>query len=354
MTVSIANKLIQGRGGLSDVAALALAFIDGGVEWLAWATGGATAPYNFPDETTMLSQVQQGLHASPLAFLPVLGLMVSPVKLMTFSLADLRAVAAIEGGATDAATAARGRAILQAHGLLTQADLATVPAFLSQLGVATAPLFQGLGLNDLIALADLPAVATPDDGGPDAPTSAQAAAGFALDQARTAEEFGDYYRAYLALAAKMKAAGNPPAQWRDQAQAAVQTLAPLMFGALDCPQVPGLVSPGEVARAVGLWLRQGGRIGFSRLSEGVCRVIDSTTYTNETGSAAQQTLNLYLTNAQSFLAANYPQTGRISQDGRSCVLPAQSGNLYAELLLGPGGGITLRQFRRMSPPPETS
>ena len=88
------------------------------------------------------------------------------------------------------------------------------------------------------------------------------------------------------------------------------------------------------------------------MSEGVCRIIESTTFTSETGAAAQQVINLYLANAQSFLSANNPKTGRISQDGRSCILPAQSGNLYAELLLGPGGGITLRQFRRIPPAAE--
>jgi hypothetical protein len=351
MTVSVANKLIQGRGGLSELGALVLAFIDGGIEWLAWAVADPSATYAFPDETSLVSQVQLGLHASSVTLLPGLQLLVSPIKLMTFSLGDLRTVARAESGVQDAATMAQTHTILSAHGLLTQADFAAVPAFLSTLGVASAPLFQCLDMNAAIALSDLISLPQPQDGQPDIRGDA---AGFALQQARTPEEFADYYRAYLALATKLKTAANPADQRLAQADATVQTLLPFMFGALDCPQVDGLMPPTEVAAAVSDWLRQGRRVGFSRLSEGVCRIIDSTTFTDETGPAAQQMINRYLANAQSFLSAHYPQTGRISQDGQSCQLPTQSGNLYAELLLGPGGSITLRQFRRIPPPAENS
>src|SRR5262249_11025366 len=149
------------------------------------------------------------------------------------------------------------------------------------------------------ALAELLTLPQPQDGQPNIQGDA---AGFALQQARTPEEFCDYYRIYMALTAKLNTAGNSADQRATQANAAVQTLLPLMFSALDCPQVGGLVAPSEVAIAVGNWLRQGRRLGFSRVSEGVCRVIESTTFTTESGGAAQQVVNLYLANAQSFLS----------------------------------------------------
>jgi hypothetical protein len=346
MTVSVANKPIQDRGSLSTLGALVLSFIDGGVQWLAWAANDTAFNYNFPDETTFVAKVQQGLHNSPLSLLPNLKLLISPIKLMTFSIDDLRILAKAESGDQDPATLARLNSILSAHGVLRQADLAAMPDFLGKLGVASAPVFQSLGLNDLIALSELITLPQPQDGDPDIQSDA---ASFALQQARTPEEFGDYYRAYMAL----KTAGTPPQQGPAQATAAVQTLLPLMFAALDGPQVDGLVAPAEVKAAVSDWLRQGRRLGFSRLSEGVCRIIDSTAFTDETGAAAQHILDHYLADAQSFLSANNPKTGRISQDGQSCVLPAQSGNLYAELQLNPGGHITLRQFRRIPPPNES-
>jgi hypothetical protein len=349
MAVSVANRLIQDRGGLSNTGALVLVIIDGGVEWLTWAASDTSFNYNFPDETTLVAEVQQGLHNSPLALLPKLKLLISPIKLMTFSPGDLRTVAKAESGDQDPATVARLNSILSTHRVLRQAELAAVPDFLSKLGVASAPVFQCLGLNETIALSELITLPQPNGGDPDIQSDA---ASFAQQQARTSDEFCDYYGAYMALTTKQETAGTAAQQRLAQATAAVQTLLPLMFAALDCPQVEGLVPPAEVAATVSDWLRQGRRLGFSRLSEGVCRIIDSTTFTDETGAAAQQVINLYLANAQSFLSANDPKTGRISQDGRSCVLPAQSGNLYAELQLSPSGCITLRQFRRIQPTSE--
>jgi hypothetical protein len=350
MTVSVANKLIQDGGSLSELARLVLSFIDGGVQWLAWAANDTSFNYNFPDETALVAQVQQGLHNSPLTLLPNLQLLISPIKLMTFSIGDLRTVAKADSGDQDPATVARLNSILSAHDVQTQADLAAVRSFLSNLGIAAAPVFQSLGLNDMIALSELIALPQPQGGDPEIQSDA---ARFALQQARTPEEFCDYYRAYMALKTKLQTAGTSPQQQTAQATAAVQTLLPLMFGALGGPQVDGLVPPAEVAVAVSDWLRQGRRLGFSRPSEGACRIIDSTAFTDETGAAAQHILNHYLADAQSFLVANDPKTDRISQDGLSCVLPAQSGNLYAELQLSPGGCITLRQFRRIPPPNES-
>ena len=348
MTVSIAHKPIQGRGGLSDLGALTLAFIDGGVEWLNWAVGDHTAGYPFADETSLIRNVQYGLHASPVTWLPRLDLLVSPVKLLTFSLSDLRTVAKVEGGSDDPVTLQQVQAILRAHDVLTRADLAAVAPFLAALGVAGSPLFQSLGLDDLAALWQLITLPQPQDGDPD--ITADAAA-FAVAQARTPQEFADYYRVYLAQVGRMKAAAASAEDRLQIATTAVQTLLPLMFGALDCPQVGDMVSPAEVATVVAEWLRQGRRVGFSRLSEGVYRVIDSTTFTTEQGAAARQVVNQYLANAQSFLAAHPAQTGRMSQDGRSCTLPIETGSLYAELLLGPSGGVTLQQFRRQRPAP---
>ena len=349
MAVLVANRLIQDRGSLSSIAALVLAFIDGGVEWFAWAVSNTSSNYSFPDETTLVAEVQQGLHSSPLALLSKLQLLISPIKLMTFSIGDLRTLAKAQSGDQDPATMARVQAVLSAHGVQRQGDLAVVPGFLANLGVADAPLFQCLGLNEMISLRELITLPQPQGGDPDIQGDA---ARFALQQASNCDEFSDYYRAYMALTTKLETAGSASEQRLAQANAAVQTLLPLMFNALDCPQVSGLVPPAAVTATVSTWLRQGRRLGFSRVSEGVCRIIDSTTFTDETGPEAVQVIHHYLATAESFLAANDFKTGRISQDGRSCVLPAQSSKLHVELQVNPAGCITLRQLRRMAPPNE--
>ncbi|WP_431257274.1 hypothetical protein ACQ86G_21835 [Roseateles chitinivorans] len=243
MSVSVAGRPVQQAASLSDLARLALAFVDGGLEWLGWAAAGMGVRYDFPDETTLLSQVQLGLHGSPLALLPRLGLMVSPVKLMSLG-GDLPVLAKAEGGDANALLNTQVRRVLDDHQLLSQADLIAPQAWLTDLGVARAPVLQGTEFHDRVALVRLmrdPLLAA--SAGSEADTLAKEAATFAVQQSRTPQEFCDYFRFYLALAARSAAASPGPGQRADAAAQAMRTLLPLFFGALDCPQVTGLPSP---------------------------------------------------------------------------------------------------------------
>ena len=343
MTISVAGRPIPQATSLSDLCRLVLAFIDGGQEWLAWALATPAARYDFADETTLVTQVQQGLHASPLALLPTLAMLVSPVKLMTLGLADLRVLARAEGGDTSAVVSAQKQRVLADHQLFTQDDLATVNTWLAGLGVGNAPVFQAMGLNERAALCELmrgpgDADATPADG------ADQEAATFAVQQARTPLEYADYVRFYQALAAQPGASATTPQARADHATQAMQSLLPLFFGALDCPQVNDLPSPGEVAQTVSAWLTSGRRVGFARVSEGLQQFVRHTAYSNETGDAAQRLVELYIASAQSFLAAARPRQGRMGQDGATCTYALQAGNQLAELQLGASGVISLRSY----------
>jgi hypothetical protein len=329
---------------LSDLARLALAFVDGGLEWLSWAAGGMGVRYDFPDETTLLSQIQLGLHGSPMALLPRLGLMVSPVKLMSLG-GDLPVLAKAEGGDANALLNTQVRRVFDNHQLLSQADLMAPQAWLTDLGVAQAPVLQGSEFQDRVALVRLmrdPLLAA--SAGSDADTLAKEAAAFAVQQSRTPQEFCDYFRFYLALAARPAAATLGPGQRSDAAIQAMRTLLPLFFGALDCPQVTGLPSPDEVARAVRAWLSSGKPVGFSRLSEGLVQMALNTRFQNETGSAARQLVEGYLNAAQTLLGATQPRDALLGQDGNCAVFLLESGEQHMELQLSTNGVISLRDF----------
>ena len=352
MTVSIAGAPIQQAGSLSTLGRLALAFVDGGLDWLGWALADPAARYEFADETVLLAEVQHGLHASPLAWLPRLGLRVSPVKLMTLGLPDLRSLARAESGDTSAVTAAQLRRILDDHHLVTQADLAAVPAFLTQLGVRDAPLFQVLGFDDCLALHALVAQPTPDGGEPRTGDQAAAqdlsllkeAAAFGLLQAHTPIEFCDYYRVYLDRSERAASLSATPEARAEEAQTAVRALLPLLFGALDCPQVQGLPSPAAVGAAVQEWLRRGRRLGFGRLSQGVRVLVRYSDYDGQTGPAAQAVVQRYLDAAQAHLAATLPPGGSLGQDGMNCVFPSSDDAGDAVLHLGSSGVVSLSRF----------
>jgi hypothetical protein len=343
MTIFVASRPVPHVGALSEPGRLALRFIDGGPHWLDWAAHSATANYDFPDETALLAEVQQGLHASPLTLLPRLELMVSPVKLMTLSTTDLHTIASAEAGDESSVIAVQTRKILGGHSLLTRADLAAGKAFLAEVGVADAPMFQCMGIDDYLAICQLMQLLEGQNA--QNPELSREAAAFGVEQGRTPAEFVDYYKCFLHLIAKLEMLGTTATRRAQAVEEALQVLLPLLFGALDCPDVGGLVAPAEVGRAVSAWLARGRRIGFSRLSDGVQQIIRYTEFKNETGDAAQDIVNRYLSAAQAFLATVKLERGEMRQDGASCVFPLKSGEQEAELQLDSAGNVTLRRYQ---------
>lgn len=341
MTITVANRLIQDATSLSPLGRMTLGFIDGGTEWLAWAVANTASRYDFADETLLVAEVQHGLHASRFTLLPQLQLMASPVKLMTLGFANLRTLARAENGNTSTVVEAQVRRILADHGLLTQADLAAGTSFLVDLGVADAPVFQAMGFHDRVAAYGLLHLGE----GPDAqsPALRREAASFGVQQARTPQEFGDYYQLYLQQAAGGAGAGGA-APREAQATRTMQALLPLLFGALDCPQVGELASPDQVSRTVGQWLASGKQLGFARLSQGVQQVALHSTYKNEAGDAARRVLDLYLQAARSFVASTRLQRPRMGQDGASSTFTLDAGNQQAQLHVDAAGVVSLSGF----------
>lgn len=344
MTVIVAGKLIQKSDSLSELAFQALTYIDGGVQWLAWAMPNPQVSYNVADETTLLAQVQQGLHGSPLTLLPRSGLLVSPVKLMSLGSDQLRLLGQYETGDSSPAVLDETRRMLAAHQLLTAQQLGDAAGYLRKLGVASAPVFNAIDFNDRVALAELAALPPGPSGSMLAPLR-QEAAEFAVQQARTVREFCDYYQVYLAHAGKLDALGsNAPARAQLASQA-LDTLLPLAFGALDCPQLPErLPAPAEVDAALRSWLPKGYKIGFARLSQAVLQIVTQTSFTTQTGSEAARLFEQYLSEAQAFLSVNRILESRLEQDGSSLLYTLRGGGQQARLHVNADRLLSLRSF----------
>ncbi|KQQ82206.1 hypothetical protein ASF73_20315 [Xanthomonas sp. Leaf131] len=346
MSVSIAGRLISMPTMLSTLGRQCLAFIDGGTQWLAWAIQSPGVRYDFPDESSLLDEVQQGLHGSRLTLLPQLELKVSPVKLMTLSPNDLSVLAQAEAGETGSTVTAQLQRIFCDNALYTATDLAVGRSLLTQLKVDGAAVFQSLDFEESLALRQLAADVQPANL---TPALQQEAAVFAVEQARTPLEFCDYYRFYLACTATIAAVDERA----HAAASALQTLLPLLFTTLECPQVQGPPSPNEIGHAVADWLARGRQIGFARLSLAAQQIVQHTRYQgNGGGDAANDAIRLYLQSAQAFLAANRPSRGVLGQDGNSCVFAMQNDSL-AVLLQVNGGVISLRDFGAAAIPTRT-
>lgn len=336
MTVSVASRIFR-PAGLSDVGSAVVGLIDGGQQWLNWAMRDQMARYHFADESALVAGIQTGLHGSPLMLMPGIGLLVSPVKLMTLSLADLQALTRAE--ASGEPIPRDVQRILAVHALARQADLIEATATLKTFGVADAPLFQAMGLDDQLALLDGQRTITPS-------VLNEEAARFAVEQARTPVEFVDYFRVYVDCSGELDLANASPKTRGEAAQTALNTLLPLSFASLDCPKVEGLVAPWEVGAAVSEWLLTGHQIGFGRASLAVQQVIANGGYTGQTGADAVLLVRDYLTRAQLLLnAVEIGQgQGRLGQDGATCIFPIVKDGEEALIELSPTGVITLRRY----------
>jgi hypothetical protein len=347
MTVSVASRQINSLTGISELGRLVLSFVDGGLEWLNWAIADPRARYHFEDESALVAGVQAGLHASPFLLLPVSTVLVSPVKLMTIGQADLLTLQLVERGNTSPTVTTRATQILTTQGIVTQAQLAGGMALLNQWKLTGKPLFQCMGFADQLAMFGL--LNDPGETGLD--DYQQEAANFAVVQATTPVEFCDYFRAYLQQIAHVATLKETPDQRQALVQDALDTLLPLMFDALDCPRVEGLVAPWEVAEAIDEWLMMGRQLGFSRVSLAVQQVIANTGFRQQTGADAALIVNVYLAGAQALLKSAELGPGQLGQDGATCVFQVAAKGGTAIVNLGADGIITLASY--IPPPPPT-
>jgi len=341
MTISVAKRLYR-PAGLSEVGNLVVTLIDGGQQWLDWAMRDAKARYHFSDESALVDGIQTGLHGAALVLLPVTGLLVGPVKLMTLAAADLRVLLKAESGAT--VDPDQIQAIYKAHDLLPQSSFASARSMLANLGVADAPLFQSPCFDGWRALAGLS-----DEWKGEFGAAAREAAAFGVDKARTPSEFCDYYRTYLDCARVLALSGSSSQARGAAADAALEQLLPLSFALLDCPKVDGLVAPLEVSAAISEWLFMGRQIGFARASLVVQQVVAHGGYRGQTGMELMTLVRDYVTQAQFLLNANELGRGLLGQDGASCRFSITQGTERAVIELTRLGLITLRSFDPAAP-----
>lgn len=345
MTVSVASRRIEGSSSLSEHGRQALKFVEDGSAWLDWAIRNHRVRYHFEDEQGLVAGVQEGLHASRFVLLRKLGLMASPLALMVLDITDLRILAKAEKRGADHETIEQAQGILKKHRLVSQVELGEGTEFLERLNVGSEPLFQGMTLDErlaILALAQDRRYAQPSwpDGGEDA-------ARVALKRARTPVEFVDLYRAYLdyveALGAQEESQAKRESRWSD----ALDTLRPLLFHSLDCPRVDGSAHPWEVAAAIDEWLMIGRRLGFSRLSQAMQQVIAHARFAGQDEDKAEQAVSTYLAEAHAFLMATELGEGRIGQDGVTRNFTLVSAGKEAVVTLNAGGIITLTSFRTL-------
>ncbi|WP_314439876.1 hypothetical protein [Massilia timonae] len=351
MTLIVSGRLIRNEADLSDSARLTLAHIDFAPEWLGWVISSPAACYDLPDEATLVVAVQQGLHGSPLTLLPKLDIWVSPVKLMSLGVDNLRTLARAEG--FDASDVAKEQAqrLLAEHRLVTAERLRSMRTFLQDLGIESNPLFQVCEFNDQLDLHELAGL---DLGqlGAGAEALRREAAQWAVEQARTVPEFCDYVQVYLAHARNMQALEGSADTRAALAHGVLEALIPLAFATLDCPQLSDrLPSSSEVGQAMRTWLAHGKMLGFRRPSHMVLQLVTQAGYTTQPGSDAHYLLESYLSRAREFLGRSHSWESQLGQDGATVIFTLNAGGAalaaddhVAQLQLSADRVLSLRRF----------
>jgi hypothetical protein len=341
--VALSGMPLDSTDALSPRARTVLELIQSGPQWLDWAIHSPAVNLSFADELQLLSGIQSGLHASSLLNLPEIGLLVSPIKLMTLEAHELDTLAQRESGKEGSVVTLQAKQIIAKHQLLTRDDLSGGTQFLADTGVAGAPIFQAMSLNDLISLYNL--VQTSQSEVAKRQDLQNEAAAFALTLARTPAEFVDYYQIYLITAVKNDVLDQGAAAQRSSlAGRTVTTLAPSLYGALASPQVLRPLGPIELTRVIKAWIARGQTLGFLCLSTGMRQILQYTSFAGKPDPSAAKLASAYIAGAQNFITSNEPRSAWIAQDGVSCLYIIEADDRRAELMLDELGAITLYGF----------
>ncbi|MEG2805430.1 hypothetical protein [Stenotrophomonas sp.] len=337
MSLFIAGRSIPHAGLLSALCRQVLALIDGGPQWLQWAIDAHEHRYHFTDESMLLDGVQQGLHGARLMWLPSVGLQVGPIKLLSLGAEHVDALYRLEHGEHGSLLSDHVARLLATHALVTNAQMQACRPFLASIGAADAPLLQQLDFRDALAVYRL---AHEHGASPDAARAE--AASFALQQARRPTEFCDYYRFYL----QATHAGSSVELRHERAAHTLQTLLPMLLGALDGPQLPQLPSPDEVRNAIGQTLASGRQVGYARISLAAQQcglALHGQALDHE---FIRDAARRHMREAQAFLNDHPVHRGLLGQDGASVDFPIEASSQRA-LVRVEDNVITLAQYGRL-------
>jgi len=344
MSLTLANSLIRAQD-LSQITRQALSLVDGGLPWVQWASDATFQRYSFTDETTLVGAVQRGLHGTSLAYLPRCQVFISPVKLMTMGLEDLKRICQWESSSEEVLDARQIESLFEGHDVVACPSLKSPFAVLEELGVGESPLFANLSLIEHLEVRQWSAsVALQDE---PAQRLAKEAAQFALQQARQALDFIDYYGVYISLAEREPGgSGLSTDQRLANSESVLHALLPELFAYLDCPQTRGLPSPAEALAVVKEWLANGQSLGFSRLSSGVRQIVATPSFRADPATIAAS-VRSYVMAANQFFSRQQQLASIMKQDGCSCCYRSADNEFSGELLLNAEHVISLQSLQSL-------
>lgn len=323
-----------------------------GADWLRWALLPTSPSFTADNEAGLITQIQCGLHGSPVALFPSNGLRLAPALLLGLPDPDFGHIVGslLSGGLTQASLVALARQRFR-----TEADFARLPDAFTALGIAGQPVTKPANLADQVLLYEAFVASRDLAASPDAPSIA--AAQFAAAVTQSASSFIAAF-AFGRAVAQQSATDQSDALYAKLA-GLWRSLAGLTFQYLQCPVVASGADNMTVLRTLDAFLRQSPVLGFHTIGEAIanCGARSGISLADPTlNPAAAAQIEAYMQSAARALRlALQPGTSGstvetvLCQDGVSRWYSVNTPGGSAELQLGADGCLTLREFTPLSP-----
>jgi len=343
--VAIDGQKVQNLSDLPSSVQMVTSIIEGGQNWFEWAAKEPVSVFDFPDWPALVDGIQIGLHGNDLVLIGSLGLLVSPVALL--SMPDL-GISALEtyltAGSGNSVADIELEKVLRQSNYLSQSQLTLVTDFLSQVELSGNPLFQAMSLGDRIAI--YRAINQLPGDWALQPANQTEAAGYASDYATSPRAFADFYTFYMANFAIPELDNLSPDRRARMARLRSDQIAATLRNDMRCPAVVGNPAPEQFQRDLRAWFSAGNGLGFSRVSQGVAVIAGLKKAEDLTGQALTRQIDKYLERAKSVVNHGEPNPEpTVAQDGSAFFYTFDARDMQTVLQLECGSGaVTLAEF----------
>ena len=320
---------------LSEKFVKMLSLVDGSIDWLNWAANKTPRAYLAESELTLLLEMVEGLHNSPLLRLPGIPLVLHAARLWDLPRDDFFTLAA--GSASPVTDK-----ILAAHGLISQTDLALAASYFQELTTDNSTLWVGSALADQISLYKLYSNLQ-------AKKISKAAianmSSFAESKAATPQEFVDWSEFYLAAATKL----NVEPEQKTLAVTVTQTWQDVLKLAVCYLNAPSLGMHWRKSHLETLlrnWIETGGEIGFQTSTSAAVNIVRNSRWMKVRTKPLEreEAVVEYMASAQALLYSSHPKVEGMTQDGENHRFRFQSGPQQATISIDSLGTVTIEEF----------
>lgn len=346
--VLVDQKMVRSTKELEPNIQTTLDMIEGGNAWFSWAANDMNVRYEFANQFQLAQNIQSGLHGTPELLLNKLALWINPLTLLALNESAFKAITNFElnSGSKTAANKA-----LRENQLYSQQTLSHVPRLLNNWKMTGEPVFQALGLQDMIALVNL-ASWLGTHSGDDYEAFQRECADFAVGLAQSPEEFSDYFQFYYTLGMLNDWPNEGTiSQHQQAANQLIESMLPLLTKLLRGACLAERPTTQALQDFISAWQDTGFPLGFQRMSAAINQVTQQTAVGLPNQSVASE-IEGYISESQAFIRTNEASNISLSQNGLVSKYAFENGSKSALVNWSSAGVLTFGFYLNSVTQPE--